>query len=92
LVVTTEERREIDKKLAAISGEAYEARVARAQALTEARLWYDAIDAYNALIERFPDRAELYEARGTIYAQLACTRSLAGEDLERAEKAGDEKK
>jgi Domain of Unknown Function (DUF928) len=92
LVVTGAERMEIDKKLAAISGDTYEAGVARAQVLTDARLWYDAIDAYNALIERFPDRAELYERRGTIYAQLACTRSLAEDDLERTEKASDEKK
>src|SRR5277367_287031 len=81
LVVTAPERIEIDKKLAEISGNGYEAGVARAQVFTDARLWYDAIDAYNALIERFPDRAELYERRGTIYAQLTCTQSLAEEDL-----------
>jgi len=92
LVVTGAERMEIDKKLAEISGDTYEAGVARAQVFTDARLWYDAIDAYNALIERFPDRAELYERRGTIYAQLTCTQPLAEEDLARAEKAGEEKK
>ena len=92
LVVTTEERREIGKTLAAISAETYESGVARAQVLTDARLWYDAIDAYSALIERFPDRAELYERRGTIYAQLTSTQSLAEEDLSRAERMRAEKK
>ena len=57
LVVTAAERQEIDKKLADISGDTYEAGVARAQVFTDARLWYDAIDAYNALVERFPGRA-----------------------------------
>ena len=90
-VVTAEERMEIDKKLANSSGDTYEARVARAQVFTDARLWYDAIDAYNALIQRFPEREELYERRGTIYAQLACTQSLAEDDLARAEKAGSQK-
>jgi len=91
-VVTAAERMEIDKKLANISGDTYHTRVARAQVFTDARLWYDAIDAYNALIQRFPDHEELYERRGTIYAQLACTQSLAEDDLARAEKAGGEKK
>jgi hypothetical protein len=92
LVVTAEERREIDKKLGNISGDSYEAGVGRAQVFTDARLWYDAIDAYNALIERFPDRAELYEKRGTIYAQLKSTQSLAEEDLARADKVEDDSK
>jgi hypothetical protein len=92
LVATAAERLEIDKKLAEISGNGYEARVARAQVFTDARLWYDAIEAYNALIERFPDRAELYERRGTIYAQLTCTQSLAEEDLARGDKPPSEMK
>ncbi len=92
LVVTGAERMEIDKKLAEISGNNYEARVARARAFTDARLWYDAIDAYSALIERFPDRAELYERRGTIYAQLTCTQPLAEEDLARADRLRSETK
>jgi Domain of Unknown Function (DUF928) len=91
LVVTTKERREIDKKLGEISGTSYEAGIARAQVLTDARLWYDALDAYTKLIERFPGRADLYERRGTIYAQLACTQTQAEDDLSRAEKAGGEK-
>lgn len=92
LVVTAAERAEIDKKLAKISGSSYEAGVARAQVFTDGRLWYDAIDAYNALIEHFPDRAEPYERRGTIYAQLTSTQSFAEEDLSRAERMRAEKK
>jgi hypothetical protein len=92
LVVTAEEREEIDRKLAGISGNSFSAGVARARVFTDARLWYDAIDAYNQLIERFPNRADFYESRGTIYAQLSSTQSLAEEDLSRAERMRAEKK
>jgi Domain of Unknown Function (DUF928) len=92
LVVTAAERLEIDKKLAGISGNSFAAGMARARVFTDARLWYDAIDAYNELIERFPKRADFYESRGTIYAQLTSTQSLAEKDLSRAERMRAEKK
>jgi len=91
-VVTAAERQEIDKKLAEIPGNRFAAGVARARVFTDARLWYDAIDAYNDLIERFPNRADFYESRGTIYAQLTSTQSLADDDLSRAERMRAEKK
>lgn len=92
LVVSTVQRQEIEKKLAEFSGDSYEAGVARAQVFTDARLWYDALDAFTDLIERYPSRAELYERRGTIYAQLHCTQELAEADFSRAAKAQEEEK
>lgn len=91
-VVSTAQRQEIEKKLAQFPGNSYEAGVARAQVFTEYRLWYDALGAFTELIERYPERAEPYELRGTIYAQLNCTQALAEADFSRAEKAQREKK
>lgn len=63
--------------------------LARAQAFTDARLWYDALATYGDLIDRFPDQAQFYEARGTVYAQIEVTRSLAERDWARAEELTD---
>ena len=52
----------------------------QAQVFTERRLWYDAVAAWSALIDRFPDRADLHEKRGQVYDQLPVTQSLADED------------
>jgi hypothetical protein len=77
-VVSTTERQEIDKAIAAIpNGDDWQAGLARAQVLTDHRLWYDALGAYCALIARWPDRAELFEKRGTIYSQIQITEPLA---------------
>ena len=92
LVVSTVQRQEIDKKLAEFPGDSYEDGVARAHVFTDARLWYDALDAFTELIERYRSHAELYEDRGTIYAQLTCTQALAEADLARAEKVWSEEK
>ena len=56
-----------------------------ARAFRDRRLWYDALDAYSGLIARYPERAELYEERGTIYAQLEATKALADGDFARAD-------
>jgi hypothetical protein len=77
-VVSTAERQEIDKAIAAIpKGDDWRAGLARAQVLTDHRLWYDALGAYCDLITRWPDRAELFERRGTIYSQIEITKPLA---------------
>jgi len=86
-VVSTEQQQEIERKLAQYPGASYEAGLARAGVFTDYRLWYDALTALTDLIEQYPDRAELYELRGTIYAQLDCTRGLAEADFSRAEEA-----
>ncbi len=60
--------------------------LARAKLFTEHRLWYDAIGEYCALLAQFPDRPELYEQRGMIYAQIDATKALADADFARADK------
>lgn len=92
LVVTPAQREEIKNKLARFPGDAYDASLARARILTGARLWYDALTAYADLISRYPDRSELYEQRGTIYAQVDATKPLAEDDFARAEKLQRETK
>jgi len=85
-VLVGKEHRQVEKELASISSpDRYEFELVRAQILTNHRLWYDAIGAYSALIERFPDRAEPYEKRGSIYAQLDETKPLGDADLARAD-------
>jgi Domain of Unknown Function (DUF928) len=92
VVVSDSERQQIEKELAAISpGDAYQAGTARARVLVNHRLWYDAIGAYSDLIKEFPDRAELYEARGTIYAQIEVTKAEADADFARADELQAEK-
>jgi len=86
LVLSPAERKEVEKQFVQLSSaDAYHQALDRAQVLTQYRLWYDAVDAYSDLIVRFPDRAELYEQRGMIYAQLEGTRPLAEEDFARAD-------
>lgn len=86
LVVPVGQRAEIEKKLAQIGkGDTVEGGLERARVFTDYRLWYDALDAYSGLIGRVPDRADLYEARGTIYSQLGVTQELAEQDFARAD-------
>jgi hypothetical protein len=86
VVISDSERAEIEKALAAIpNGDEYIAGLASAKVFTEHRLWFDAIGAYTELIAKFSDRAELYDARGTIYSQLGITEPLADADFARAE-------
>jgi hypothetical protein len=93
LVISSSQREEIEKRLTQVSSaDPYQAGLARAELLTDYRLWYDALDAYADLIARFPDRPELYEQRGTIYSQLDVTRRLAEQDFAQAEELQDGKK
>lgn len=86
VVVSGEQRAAVEQKLAAAgSGEGYDAELARARAYTDARLWYDAVGAYLALMHKYPAKAELYDARGTLFAQLPVTRKDADQDFEHAE-------
>ena len=85
-VVTSQQRVEIDGALTAGTGaDAYRAGLVRAQVFTDQRLWYDAIGAYTELIALSPDRAEAYEKRGMIYAQIPATQPLADADFSRAD-------
>jgi len=86
IVVSGAQREEIEKKLAQLEGdETLQAGLVRAQVFTDHRLWYDALAAYADLISHFPDRPELYEQRGMIYAQLDATAKLADLDFAKAE-------
>jgi len=86
LVVPSDERARIEESLSQISSaDPYERGLARARVFTRHRLWYDAIAAYTDLIGGYPDRAELYEERGMIYAQLYVTKPLAEQDFDRAD-------
>ena len=80
-VVSAVERRAIDSALAAARGtDPYKTGLARARVFTDHRLWFDAIGAYTELVEKYPNRAELYEQRGKIYAQVDATSKLAEAD------------
>jgi hypothetical protein len=86
VVVSDKERADIENALAQISSsDAYQAALARAKVFTDHRLWYNALGAYADLIARYPDRAELYEQRGMIYAQLEVTKELAEKNFARAD-------
>jgi hypothetical protein len=88
VTVTGEERATIDKELAAIpQGIAYDSAVARARIFVDHRLWFDALGAYDDLIAKNPGRAELYEDRATIYAQLPVTKPQAEADQAKAKSA-----
>jgi hypothetical protein len=86
VVVPDAERADIEKALAAIPpGDDYKAGLTRAKVFTDHRLWFDTLGAYSELIAMFPNRAEAYELRGTIYAQLKATQPLADSDFARAD-------
>jgi hypothetical protein len=90
IVVSEKENQEIEAALRGIrrdeSAEGlYRSLLLRARVFTKFRLWYNASGAYTELIARYPSRAELYEDRGQIYAQLPATRQLADEDFSRAD-------
>jgi hypothetical protein len=84
-MVSAEERKQIEKELAAVhAGDPYDAGFARARVFVAHHLWFDAIGAYSDLIEKFPDRAQLYEDRGSIYSTMEVTRKLGEADKAKA--------
>jgi Domain of Unknown Function (DUF928) len=87
-VISTEEQQAIFKAIAAIpTTDHYQSAAAKAQILTDHRLWFDALGAYDDAIAKYPNHRDLYEARAAIYAQIPATKSLAESDAARAEKA-----
>jgi hypothetical protein len=85
MMVSAEEGKQIEKELADIpAGDAYETGFARARVFVAHHLWFDSIGAYTELIERFPDRAQLYEDRGAIYSSMDVTRKLGEADRAKA--------
>ncbi len=92
LVVSFPERESIQEELARIGQEdPYAQGLERARVFTRHRVWYDAIAEYTDLIARYPDRAELFEERGMIYAQLQVTQALAEADFAHADELTGEK-
>ena len=86
VMVSAEERAKIEKELAGkANADAYQQALEQARVFTNYRLWYDAIGAYTDLIRQYSNRAELYEERGMIYAQIEVTKSLADADFENAD-------
>jgi hypothetical protein len=84
-VVTADERATIEKAIAAISSDdPYESALGRARVFVDHRLWFDALGAYDELITKYPNRAELYEDRGTVYSQIPITKPQSEADLARA--------
>jgi hypothetical protein len=88
IVVSAEERQAIDKSIAAIPAtDPYQSGLARAKILTDHRLWFDALGAYDDLIAKYPSHAELYDQRGAIYFQLDATKPKALADFAQADKS-----
>ncbi len=83
-VVDGKAKQEIEAALGSVrSGD--EADLQRARVMADRRLWYDAIGAYTDAIARHPDRAQAYEDRGAIFAQVARAETAANEDFARAD-------
>ncbi len=83
-VVDAKAKQEIEAALGSVKA-GDEADLQRARLLADRRLWYDAIDAYTDAIARHPDRAQAYEDRGAIFAQVARAETAANEDFARAD-------
>ncbi len=84
-VISGPELQEVEQALSKIGpADTYENGLARARLFAGHGLWYDALTAYGELMEKHPDRAELYEERSQIYAQLEPTKDLAERDSARA--------
>ncbi len=71
------DRTAIAQQLAPISGSTKEDQLARVKVFVDNHVWYDAISAYTALIEQYPNDQTLGDARSAIYEQVAATQSLA---------------
>ncbi len=88
VMVSAAEKAAIEKEIAAVSqGAPYDSALSRARIFVDHRLWFDALGAYDDLIAKNPNRAELYEDRATIYAQLPITKAQSDADLVKAKSA-----
>lgn len=91
LVVSGTERKSTENALHAITGDSEEAHVRRAEAFVDARLWYDAVEAYSELIAKNPNDAMLYQGRSAVYDQVAATHALADQDYAHFEQLSGQK-
>jgi hypothetical protein len=79
LIVGGFDRNAIDEALARAKT-ATDPTAARAKVFLDARVWFDALAEYTALIERYPTRAEFYKIRADLYDQLPDAKTLANAD------------
>lgn len=84
-MVEAEARAGIAARLAAVPADDTSGALARARMFVEARLWYDALAAYDAAIAASPDSADAHEGRGELLAQLPALRALADAAFEKAD-------
>lgn len=80
VVLSGAERKSAENTLHGINGDSDDARLRRAEVFVDARLWYDAVEAYSVLIAKNPSDAMLYRARAAVYDQLIATQPLADQD------------
>lgn len=84
-MVDAEGRTAMAARLAAVPADDKTGALARARVFVEARLWYDALAAYDAAIAASPDSAEAHEGRGELLAQLPGFQELADAAFEKAD-------
>jgi Domain of Unknown Function (DUF928) len=80
-IVGDPEREQIAAALAAITQTGFAGDKARAQVYFDKRIWYDADQAYTALISSHPEDPGLRQMRGTLYNSVPATEKLAAEDF-----------
>jgi hypothetical protein len=85
VIVSGKERDAISAALARAQAE-HDPAAAAAKVYSDMRVWFDAVASYSSLIERYPNRADFYQARADIYDQLTATAALAEADAARAKK------
>jgi hypothetical protein len=81
VVLNGAERAQVESGLGQFQGTDFDAESGRAKYFFDQRLWYDAVMGYTELIQKYPERENLYVLRGTLYFQLPATESLADADF-----------
>jgi hypothetical protein len=84
-MVDAEARAAIAARLTSVPADDKSGVLARARMFVEARLWYDALAAYDAAIAASPDSADAHEGRGELLAQLPAFQALADAAFEKAD-------
>ena len=75
MIVSTPEREAMQSELAAAAGAA-----AAADVYVQHHVWYDAVEAYSALLDQKPDDQDARSMRASIYDQIPSTKDLADAD------------
>ena len=83
VIVSGSERAGLTAQLNMAKDAAEKPSPAEAKIMLDARMWFDALAAYNTLIERHP-KPEYYKQRALLYDQLPETQPLADADMAKA--------